>query len=212
VYQPPSPATEGPSSHPPCGLHYAPFSISPMCRPPPIILRQTAQWSVFTADLKMLSAPAQLALIGTPICHGSCSASGQPGGATQNFLLQKQFLEPNLSFQANNSPHQNRHRRRSSESCRRPSTTRQRRRRTTTTTLVCSHCRKSAAAALSHVLRSVPGSGKVSTFFQNSGGSQARHRFNSSPETMQVAARCAACRPASPRPTPGGPSRRYSPS
>jgi hypothetical protein len=68
----------------------------------------------------------------------------------------------------------------------------------------------STAAAFSHVRRSIPGSGEISTFFQNSGGSQARHRVNSSPETMHVAAGCAACRPTLPRPTPDGSSRRHS--
>ncbi len=121
------------------------------------------QWNGSTAGLKMLSAPAQPALIGTPTCHGSCWASGQPGGATQNFLLQKQSLEPSQSCQASTSPHQNRHRLHSSGTCRRPSTTRHHRRRTTTTALIRSRCRKSCYspgsswfAAMERSRRSLP--------------------------------------------------------
>jgi hypothetical protein len=40
---------------------------------------------------------------------------------------------------------------------------------------------------VTNVQRPVPGSGEIVAFFQNSGGNQARHSFNSSPEAMQVA-------------------------
>jgi hypothetical protein len=75
-----------------------------MCRPPPTIPRRTARCNAFTADSKMLSAPAQPALAGMPIYPGSCWVSGQPGGETQHFLLHRRFSEHSLFSLASSSP------------------------------------------------------------------------------------------------------------
>jgi hypothetical protein len=47
-------------------------------------------------------------------------------------------------------------------------------------------------------------------FFQNPGGNKTRYSFYSTPETLQIAAGCTACRSPSPRPATHGPSRRLS--
>jgi hypothetical protein len=64
------------------------------------------------------------------------------------------------------------------------------------------------ASPIADVRRAIPGSGKVIAFLQTSGGNEARYRLYSSPQTLQVAARCAACRSPSPRPAAHEPSRR----
>ncbi len=58
--QQPSPVIEARNSLLLCGLHCAPSSTSLICRPLPIIPRQTAPWSDFTAGLRMRCGPAQL--------------------------------------------------------------------------------------------------------------------------------------------------------
>ncbi len=117
------PATGARNSLPPCGLPCAPSSTSVICRPLPIIRRQTAPWSDFTAVLRMRCWPAQPGRTGIPICHGFCSASGPRGGKIRNSLQPRQFLEHSQFSKASFSAHQNRRRRRSSRSCSKHSTT-----------------------------------------------------------------------------------------
>ncbi len=118
--QQPSPVIEVRNSLLLCGLHCAPSSTSLICRPLPLIPRQTAPWSDFTAGLRMRCGPAQLGPTGTPICLGFCSASGLLGEKTHHSLQPRKYLEHNQSFQASFSALQNRRRRHSFRSCSEP--------------------------------------------------------------------------------------------
>lgn len=131
--QQPSPAIGAHSLHPPCGLHSAPSSTSPMCRPLPIIRRQTALWRDSTAASKMPCGPAQQGPTGTPIYHGLCSGSGLHGGKIHSSLQLRRCLVRSQYFRASSSILQNRHRRHSSRSCSTHSATEHHLRRTTTT-------------------------------------------------------------------------------
>jgi hypothetical protein len=168
----------------------------------------------------MRCGPAQPGRTGTPTCHGFCSASGPHGGKIRSSLQPRQCLEHSRFSRASFSTHQSRRRQRSSKSCSehtqqqnptsggppQPPRAAQSSRGAHAHPLGTSSPRWGAASPVADVRRAVLGSGKVSTLLQTSGGNEARYRLNSSPQTLQVAAGCAACRSPSPGRPPTSPA------